>query len=140
MLAHDHKLSTHDLDALPKGISIEELDVLVKKVATENNLSGDWLNPYFSSFVHTLPNDYGARLIEILSVKNLRVLALGKEDLLIMKCFAHRPKDVGHALALIRQGADTAFVDDHIEKLIEKRIPDAKQALEFLEDLLDQLA
>ncbi len=140
ILAHGFPLATSDIDAIPKqGMDISELDLLVKQVAESHCLPADWLNPYFSTFVHTLPADYDRRLIEVFQGKHLNVLALGKEEMLIMKCFAHRSKDVGHAKALLRGGADATFVGDHIESLLKKRIQGAQAALDFLDDVQEQL-
>lgn len=135
ILAHDFPLSTTDIDAVPKSMDIATLDPLVKAIAKELGLPPDWLNPYFSSFTHTLPNDYEKRLVSVFEGAHLRGLALGKEEMLIMKCFAHRQKDVGHARALLKKGADREFVADHIEKLREKGIPQADAALDFLDEL-----
>jgi len=63
------------------------------------------------------------------------VMALGVEDLLVMKCFAGRDKDVGHARALLRKGPDLAIVDSRIQQLIEKGIKGAREAGDFLDDL-----
>ncbi len=139
ILAHHFPLATTDIDAIPKGIEIHELDVFVKKVAVELGLPGDWLNPYFATFSLTLPASFKERLVEVFHGKNLEALALGKEDMLIMKCFAHRAKDVGHAKSLIKQGADVAMVEDHISSLLERNFRDAQEALDFLDELLEDL-
>jgi hypothetical protein len=139
VMAHQFPLATTDVDALSKGMTTSELDPFVKQIAKEQGLPGDWLNPYFSTFAHTLPADYGQRLITVLRGIRLRVECLGREDMLIMKCFAHRTKDVGHSKALIKAGADTDFVGAHIEKLKEMNVRGCQQALEFLDDLLEQL-
>lgn len=135
ILAHGFPLATSDIDAFPKKMEIAALDALVKKVAQKERLPSDWLNPYFSSFTHTLPSDYADRLIEVFRGRYLEAFALGKEEMLIMKCFAHRQKDVGHARALLKRGADVDFVESHIEKLREKGIPGAEAALDFLDEL-----
>ncbi|MEK6577959.1 MAG: DUF6036 family nucleotidyltransferase [Bdellovibrionota bacterium] len=137
ILAHGFPLATTDIDAIPRGMSVSEMDPLVKKVAHELKIAPDWLNPYFSTFAHTLPQGYGDRLIEVFKGKKLRALALGKEEMLIMKCFAHRQKDVGHAKALINKGANVSFVEDHIESLKKKNIPGSDQALDFLDDIVE---
>jgi hypothetical protein len=139
ILAHAYPLATSDIDAVPRGIEISELDLLVKQIAAEQGIATDWLNPYFATYSHTLPPDYSERLITVFEGQALRVQALGKEEMLIMKCFAHRQKDVGHAKALVRRGADVERVRERIEELQKKRIPGAQQALDFLEDVLDQL-
>ncbi len=136
LLAHHFALSTADIDAVPaSGMTILELEPLIQEVARELSLAPDWLNPYYSTFAHVLPSDYGSRLVGIGSFLHLKVDALSKDDLLIMKCFAARQKDVVHARVLVRQGARTDFARAHIGTLDKKRIPGAPRALRFLEDI-----
>ncbi len=139
ILAHDFPLATTDVDALPLEISFEEIDPIVKKLALLLNLPGDWLNPYFSGFTHVLPEDYRDRLIEVFAGKKLKVRALGKEEMLVMKCFAHRPKDLGHARALIKGGCDLKFVEKILETHNKNRIPHSQEALEFFDNLREEL-
>lgn len=138
LLAHGVPLATNDVDGLPldSKISPAELDPLIKSVAKELSLSAHWYNDYFNSFTYALPTDFRSRLVEVYRGKNLTVCALGKEDLLVMKCFAGREKDIGHARALIRKGIDSDVVEGHLEKLAEKNLPGADRALEFFEDLI----
>jgi hypothetical protein len=102
-------------------------------------LPADWLNAYFSTFTHVLPADYKARWINVFSGERLSVQALGREDMLIMKCFAHRVKDLGHARALIKAGADISFVEKVIEGHLKKGMPLAQEALDFLDHLIDEI-
>lgn len=139
ILAHGFPLGTTDIDAIPKGLEIAQLDPFVKKVSQERRIAPDWLNPYFSTFAHTLPPDYGDRLIEVFRGRRIVARALGKEEMLIMKCFAHRQKDVGHAKALIRGGARVKKVETQLDSLQKKGISGAREALDFLDDVLDQL-
>ncbi len=138
ILGHHFPLSTTDIDGIPRmGMSIEELDPFIKKVARELNIPSDWLNSYYVTFTHVLPKDYDTRLKLIFTFSHLIVEALSKDDLLIMKCFAGRIKDQPHARALIRSGAQIAFVEKHIERLKTKRIPGAQEALDFLDEMND---
>ncbi|MEK7692447.1 MAG: DUF6036 family nucleotidyltransferase [Bdellovibrionota bacterium] len=140
ILAHGFPLGTTDIDAVPKGTTeIGTIDVYVKQIASEQNLPADWLNPYFSTFAHTLPSDYGSRLHSVLKGKKIEVLALGKEEMLIMKCYAARQKDVAHAKALMIGGADLKLVESQIENLKKKGIPLSDRALDFLDDVRDQV-
>ena len=140
ILAHGFPLATSDIDAVPVGLDLFTLDSYVKKVAKELGLPADWLNSYYSTFTHVLPSDYGNRLKPVLILDKLEVLALSKDDLLIMKCFAGRQKDVSHAKALMKKGANIKFIEKHIESLYELKIPGARNALDFLDDLLDQVS
>lgn len=139
IFAHNFPLATTDVDAIPRGIEQAELDVLTKKIAIDLNLPSDWLNGYFSTFAYVVLPDYEVNLIEVFSGSHLIVKCLSKEDMLIMKCFAHRPKDVSHAKALLKQGVDLDKVEKHIELLKSKKISEAQKALDFLDDLLEQM-
>lgn len=140
LLAHAYPLATEDIDAIPAtGMTVQELDPLVKQVAAQLGIAADWLNPYFSTFTHVLPEDYGQRLVPVGSFKNLEALALSKEDLLIMKCFAGRRKDKTHAVALLRAGADVKRVESRLEELARRRIPGADRAVDFLDEARDAL-
>lgn len=136
LLAHHFKLSTTDIDAVPTGgMSIEELDPLIKTVAKELGLAPDWLNPFYSSFAHVLPSDYGNRLISIGKFEKLLVSALSTTDLLIMKCFAARQKDVVHARVLYKKGADLKTVRNQIQYLKGRHIPGCEKAERFLSEV-----
>jgi hypothetical protein len=138
ILAYQFPLATTDIDGIPgAGMSAEDLDPIVKKVAEELNLPKDWLNPYYVTFTHVLPQDYSTRLHLVFEFKNLKVEALSKDDLLIMKCFAGRLKDQPHIKALVRAGANIKFAENHIETLKAKGIPGAEKALDFLDEVLD---
>jgi len=141
LLAHDIPLITMDVDGLPltSQLSPSELDPLIKEVAKELGISPHWYNDYFNTFTHTLPKDFRDRLKNVFLGKKLTVAALGLDDLLIMKCFAGREKDIGHARALIRKGANVDAVEAHIETLIGKGLPDAGRAKDFLTTIIDQL-
>ena len=136
LLAHGFSLSTQDIDAVPAaGATLEELASHIESVAHELGLPSDWLNPFYSTFAHVLPADYGTRLIDVGSFRWLKVLALSKPDLLIMKCFAARQKDVVHARALYKGGASIMIVKAQIELLKKKRTPGCERAEKFLGEI-----
>lgn len=140
LLAHNVPLSTMDIDGLltETAMTPAELDPLIKEVAKELKINPHWFNSYFNTFTYTIPSDYEERLKKVYKGKFLKVYAFGLEDLLIMKCFSGREKDVGHAKALIRNGADISVAEGHIQKLFEKKVPRADSALDFLDELKDQ--
>ena len=143
ILAHHYPLATFDVDAIPFQTEVEigELDKYVKQIAKENKLPPTWLNPYFSNFTYVLPSDYQKRLIEIFTGKYLFVYALDKIDLLILKSFAGREKDVGHAKALMRNlnSKQLEFIEKYLEHLHQKSIPRSQEALDFYYDIKDAL-
>lgn len=141
LLAHDIPLSTMDIDGLllETEITPAELDPLVKDVARELKISPHWFTTYFSTFTYTVPADYKERLVTVYTGRHLKVVAFGLEDLLIMKCFSGREKDIGHARALARRGADLDFVEKHIQRLLEKGVPGSNKALDFLHEVTEQI-
>ncbi|MDE0518220.1 MAG: DUF6036 family nucleotidyltransferase [Bdellovibrionales bacterium] len=132
-------LGTTDVDAIIKSADLSKVDTYIKKTAKKLSLSPDWLNIWVSSFTHYLPEDYENRLNVLFKGEQITAKTFGKEDILILKCFAHRGKDIAHARALIKQKADIDFVENHINHLIAKKWPQAKKALDFLYDILDEL-
>ena len=141
VVAYDVPISTLDVDGTPDKSSMELVDFKkeVRAVGREMEIPQDWLNDHFSSFLFVLPSDYGQRLKTIYKGRHLEACALGKEDLLIMKCFAGREKDIPHARVLIKKGADLKLVDNRIDELIHKKIPGAEKASNFLSDLCEEL-
>jgi hypothetical protein len=139
ILAHGFPKGTTDIDAIPRGLNPEELSEFIKEIASELALDPDWLNPHFSTYSHTLPGDYGQRLLTVYNGKNLKVEALGKEEMLIMKCFAHRTKDIPHARALLKANVDLPLVEARFAELKKKKIPGTDAAIDFLQNLLDEL-
>jgi hypothetical protein len=139
ILAHGFPRGTTDIDAIPRGVDPEILAPLVRAMSVEFNLPADWLNPHFSTFSHVLPSDYGDRLVEVFNASHLRVEALGKEDMLIMKCFAGRPKDIPHARALLRAGLKIEIVEGRMNQLLTRKIPGSQKAIDFLQELMDEL-
>ncbi len=138
IMAHQFPLSTSDVDAVAKNFSLLEIETEIKQVAAELNLPADWLNPHFSSFMYTLPNDFEDRLVQVFDESYLSVFALGKEDMLLMKCFAHRSKDKGHAQFLIKNKLNLSIVEKQIELLKQKNIPGSVEAFDFLDQILEE--
>ncbi len=142
VLAYDHPLSTQDVDAFTaKGsITLAEVDAATKATAHALDIEPDWLNPHFETYTPVLPRDYAARLKRVYAGDRLTVDALGPEDLLVMKCFAGRDKDLPHARALMRRpGLDVDLIDRHLSALVERRYRGAEAAADFFDDLRDEM-
>ena len=116
ILAHGFPLATSDLDAIPRGTEIAQLDVWVKQIAEEQSLPPDWLS---------------------LLWQELACTRSWKKKRFNHEMFRSSSKDVGHARALLKKGADTDLVETHIEQLRAKGIPGTAEALSFLNDLLE---
>lgn len=139
-LAYKHPIATQDVDAFAAkgGLRMAELDGMAKAVAEELEIEPDWLNAHFETFTAVLPRDYAARLRPVFQGEHLQVDALGPEDLLVMKCFAGRDKDLPHARKLLRLASDLSVVDKQLEYLVERRYPGAERAADYFDDLRDE--
>jgi hypothetical protein len=135
MLAYHLPVRTSDVDAYPREGSLDDIAPAVRAVARELGLPADWLNPHFETFAHVLPPDYGSRLKPVFEGRRLRALALGAEDLLVMKCFAAREKDVGHARALVKRRPDLRLVEARLQELADRGVLGATEALDFFDDV-----
>ncbi len=138
-LAFDYPLATEDVDAFTArgSVRLSDLDSIAKQVAKKLGTAPDWLNSHFETFTGVLPNDYAIRLRDVYRGAHLQVDALGPEDLLIMKCFAGRDKDLPHARRLVRIANDLEIVDAHLSHLCSRRYPGAEDAADFFDDLRD---
>lgn len=141
LLKYHFPISTLDIDALVlKGAThINDIMPEAERVAQKLDIPFDWLNGYFETFLYTLPPDYLSRVQMTFTGKRLKVVALGLEDLLILKCFAGREKDIPHARAIMKKKLDLDLVEKHIEKLVDKNIPKSKEALDFFDDLRSEV-
>lgn len=140
ILAHGHTLDTQDVDAYAArgGLSLAEVDREARQVADDLQIRQDWLNAHFQTFTHVLAPDYASRLVNVFRGQMLQVDALGAEDLLVMKCFAGRDKDLPHARKLIRRARQVGVVERRLAELVEKRIPGAEAAADYFDDLRDE--
>lgn len=139
LLAHGFPVATMDIDGLVYNSAMTQaaLDRQAQAVAREVDIPADWLNSYFNTFLYTLPADFATRLVPVYRGRHLAVVALGAEDLLILKCFAGRPKDLLHARALCRKVRDLSVVDNHLQQLLERHVPGAVEAADFFDQLQD---
>ena len=138
LCAYNSPLQTFDVDAILKNTTIKEIQKAIWQIAKDMDLPKDWFNSWYANFTYTLPADFSKRLKLIFKGKKIKAFVLGPEDLLIMKCCAHRAKDAGHVRLLIRKKADHEFVLKHLEKLLKKKILPNIKPIEFLEEILDQ--
>lgn len=141
MAAYEIPVKTKDVDGVPDKTSMDFADFKreVEAVGRQLDLPPDWLNDYFGTFMFVLPADYGTRLKTLYKGKNLEACALGKEDLILMKCFAGREKDIPHARALMRKEPDLTIVDHRLHELMEKNIPGSQKAADFFDDLCSEM-
>jgi hypothetical protein len=142
-LAYGEVEATKDFDAVPlrSKLSFDEMKPFILQVANELDLPKDWINSYFQSFTYVLPTDYLTRLRPIFKGKRLRCVALGAEDLLVMKIMAARLKDDRHIRRLMkREDIDLTIVEKRLEELAKEGISGASLAVDRFDEFKSDLA
>jgi hypothetical protein len=124
---------TSDGDVIDADPRLTEIADLVAAVADERRLPATWLNDGVRGFLDVLPPDYRERLEEVATFENLRVLRLGRLDLIVMKFFALRPQDLEDLAALAPRADEIEFVRGQLERIARARPDKAFRMQLYLE-------
>lgn len=108
---------TGDGDAIASRPKLSSLASAIAAVAEELDLPPDWLNDAVRAHYDLLPPDYHTRLVRIGVFDQLRVLALGRTDLILMKMAAARPRDLEDLRVLAPTPEEIRFVEAQLERI-----------------------
>jgi hypothetical protein len=141
MAAYDIPINKMYVDGVPDRTSMELADFKkeVQAVGRQLKIAQDWLNDYFATFLFVLPASYEQRLHTLYKGRHLEACALGKEELILMKCFAGREKDIPHIRALMRKSVDLKIVDQRIQELLTKKTVGSQDAADIFDDLVQEM-
>lgn len=108
------------------------------QVAVSLGLPADWLNPETETLAHRMPDGWRDRATEIGRYGSIRVVALGRRDLIAMKFIAGRAADLEDLGALGVTATEGEFVRAYLRDL-ERKHPgrereQVRDALSLLED------
>jgi hypothetical protein len=134
ILNFNYKGATVDIDALPLNTQFDDLKPFMEEVARELKIAPDWLNPYYQSFTHYLPNDSKSRMKSVFKGEVLDAQSLGAEDILIMKLMAGRAKDYSHIQHLLKMKLNLKIVDRRLTELLKIHPQLAQKALDSLDE------
>jgi Nucleotidyltransferase of unknown function (DUF6036) len=98
------------------------------------DLTPGWLNGSIQIYLDVLPPDYKARLITLPARGKLHIALLHRQDIIVMKLFAGRPRDLTDIVALRPTSQELQFVRGELPRL--RRIDQPRAAR--LESFLDQ--
>lgn len=124
---------TGDSDAIESRPKLSTFAADIAAVAEELDLPPGWLNDGVSAHRDVLPTDYQLRLTDIGTFGALRVRALGRVDLILMKLAAGRPRDLEDLRALRPTAADLTFVEAQLDRLNRVFPADALRIQLYLE-------
>jgi hypothetical protein len=111
------KRATTDCDVVLAQPDMGQLQEHIHAVAERLGLVGGWLNGSAQTYVEILPTDYESRLHSLPAYGRLQVLVLDRQDVLVMKLFAGRPRDLADVTALAPTSAEFAFARAQLPRL-----------------------
>lgn len=109
---------TLDIDVIAPVPLSETLKQAVKKVAKKTGADPEWLNDSAKGFASYLPVDWEKRLVPIdLGLKKLKLRALGKPDLIMLKLKAGRERDFADIKTLGMTVDDVKIILKNLERI-----------------------
>jgi Nucleotidyltransferase of unknown function (DUF6036) len=133
LLLTDHlQRTTMDCDVLSATPDMGQLQDAIRAIADREQLVPGWLNGSAQAFVEILPPDYLTRAKSLPRSGRLQVLVLHRQDVIVMKLFAGRPRDLQDITSL---GITTAEIDFAVGQLPRLSNIDASRAQRMSETL-----
>lgn len=131
LMAFDLERGTVDVDAVEAVPGLDEaFRRAIREVAEEMELAPNWLNDSAKGYVGVLASGYRKRRRHVGDFGRLRVHALGRRDLILLKLFAMRAKDVEDLRELKPTVEEIEFVRRNLERLSRIR-PDRALAMQL---------
>jgi len=118
ILCHGLRRGTLDIDVVQSLPALPATEAARRSVAEARGLGDGWLNDGAKGFVDYLPDGFMARRVPVGDhFARLRVFALARVDLLVMKLMAFRPEDIVDVLAMGIGGADIEVIRRTVDKV-----------------------
>jgi hypothetical protein len=109
--------ATSDFDVLYSDPDMGQLQEDIRAVADRLNLTPGWLNGSIQSYLDVLPPDYQTRLRTLPTRGKLHIALLHRQDIIVMKLFAGRPRDLNDVAILQPTLEELAFVRHELPRL-----------------------
>lgn len=108
---------TNDGDVLESHPDFGQLREILRQVAAAEGIPDHWRNDSARTYAEVLPPDYQSRLRYIGPFGRLSVGLVSRQDMIVMKFFAGRPKDIGDLQAIAPTDEELAFVRRQLPRL-----------------------
>ena len=135
LILHDQlRRPTNDGDVVASEPGLGELQKIIRDVADIRGLPPGWLNGSIQSYTHVLPRDYRARLIRLPAFGRLSVALLHRQDVVLMKVYGQRPRDIDDLNTLQPTREELAFVRAHIPRIAAREADKARDMTALLDE------
>jgi hypothetical protein len=134
ILSEELRRPTDDGDVVTSEPDIGSLQELIRIVADREGLPAEWLNGSIQSYTHVLPKDYKSRLVSLPPFGHLRVRLLGRPDVILMKVYGMRARDVEDLRAIRPTTEELAFVRAQLPRILAKEPEKAREMDAFLDE------
>jgi hypothetical protein len=128
--------ATTDCDVLRSRPDIGRLQSAIHAVAVRCGLVGGWLNGSAQTYAEIVPPDFESRVHSMPAFDRLQVLILDRQDVMVMKLFAGRPRDLADIAALAPTTSELQFARRELLRL--KAIDEERS--ERMSAMLDELS
>lgn len=126
---------TNDGDVVESTPAFPALLDAIRRVEAVEQTPPGWLNTSVQSFTHVLPPDYRDRLVRLGRMGRLDVSLLGRADVVLMKVYAGRTRDLEDLVAVRATEAELAHAERRIPAIEAKEPEKAAEMRETLADL-----
>jgi hypothetical protein len=116
--------ATTDCDVLLSQPDIGQFQRDIRTVAEGCGLPSGWLNGSAQTYAEILPPDYESRLHSLPPFGRLQVMVLHRQDVLVMKLYAGRPRDLADIAILAPTDTEIQFARGQLARL--RRIDSAR--------------
>ena len=135
ILGYGLERATQDVDGFFPSAGATELRDKIRQVASEMGLPDDWFNDTAKGYMALLPRDFTERLFPIdLGLKKLKLLALGRPEMVVLKIIALRQRDEEDLEWLKIKKGDVSVIIEHLERLARLRKDLALKVKLYLEE------
>jgi hypothetical protein len=135
ILSGELQRATTDCDVLISQPDMGLLQEAIRAVADSQGLAGGWLNASAQGFAEVLPPDCATRLRSLPLYGQLRISVLHRQDAIVMKLFAGRPRDLADVTALYPTQSELDFASGQLDRLSHIDSARAKRMAALIESL-----
>ena len=117
ILTNALRRATNDGDVIASHPDLGQLQAAIRAVAHDRGLPDGWLNGSVQSYIEVLPPDYETRIKSLHPFGRLSVSLLGRRDVIVMKFYSGRPKDLLDLEQVRPTAAELAFTAREVPRL-----------------------